>query len=35
MPETRPKRKGPGLAVMLVILYGLLFLAALVWMRVR
>jgi len=35
MPEARPARKGPGLAVVLVLLYGLLFLAALFWMRAR
>jgi hypothetical protein len=35
MPEARRRWKGPGPAVIVVLLYGLLFLAALFWMRCR
>jgi hypothetical protein len=35
MPEGGRRVKRPGLAVVLVLLYGLLFLAALIWMRGR
>jgi len=34
-PSPPPRRRGPGLAVLLVIAYGLAFVAALWWLRAR